>query len=56
MRKQYLTVFSGRSTYMSHWNSQLFEPVQDVHRRLIEGQRDLVGKVPVDFENDTHTA
>jgi hypothetical protein len=33
-----------------------FEPIQHVHRRFIEGQRDLVGKVSVDFEDDRHSA
>lgn len=33
-----------------------FEPVQNVHGRFVEGQRDLVGKVPVDLEDDGHVS
>jgi hypothetical protein len=32
-----------------------FEPVQYVHRVLIEGQWHLIRKVSVDFENDAHS-
>ena len=32
-----------------------FEPIQYVHRVLAEGQRDLIRKVPVDFEDDAHS-
>lgn len=31
-----------------------FEPIQYVHRVLIEWQRDLIRKVSVDFEDDAH--
>ena len=31
------------------------EPIQYVHRVLIEGQRDLIRKVSVDFEDEPHS-
>jgi len=31
------------------------EPVQYVHGGVVEGQRDLIRKVPVDFEDDAHS-
>jgi hypothetical protein len=34
----------------------LFEPIENVHRRFVERQRHLVGKVSVDLEDYAHPA
>ena len=54
VRKQYLIVFSGSSTYISHGKSALFEPIKNVHCGVVEWQRHLVRKILVDLENWAH--